>query len=296
MGILVAMAYPTSLFANQADHTYVKCSTGGKAWGCWGGKSGGKELRRATGSTKRGDCIARPDEKANIKCYLINGVCHQAANRILLPAGITVRGARGYSISEALFGTYGRVGIWPCSSPFNKCGTTTGDLSGCGIAALTATSAAVARTEAEQFDWVYINSVLKLYAKAPGIQTQLRSVRAGRAPVASSIAKAETFHVALFANMAEYKLGPLLDRNLERKLLTIRRDTERKRIQLERQRAAGEISDEEFVSKFDGITIEFQDKMASALKPAEYVTLFDAKPDERFVLSDKTIVKKEFGI
>lgn len=295
MGILVAKAYPTALFANQADHTYVQCSTGGKKWGCWGGKTGGHELRRATGSTKRADCIARADEKANIKCYLVNGVCHQAANRILLPAGITVRGARGYSISEALFGTYGRVGMWPCSSPFNQCGTTTGDLSACAVAERTAAATAVARTESEQLDWVYINSVLELYAKARGIQAEMTAVRAG-GKAAAPAAKAEAFHVALFANMAEFKLGPLLNRDVERKLLKIRREIERKRVRLERQRAAGEISDEQFVSRFDRITLEFQEKMANALKPAEYVTLFDMKPDERVVLADKTIVKKEFGI
>ena len=131
MGTLIAMAYPTPLFANQADHTYVKCGTGKKAWSCWGGKSGGKVLRRSTGSTQRADKIAQPDEKAGIKCYLINGVCHQAANRILLPSRITVRGARGYSISEALFGTYGRVGHWPCKSPFNQYKNVTGDLPQC---------------------------------------------------------------------------------------------------------------------------------------------------------------------
>ena len=111
MGILIAKHYPTKMVLKLADHTYVECGTGGKAWGCWGGKSGGTVLRKAPGSTKRADKIAQPDEKAGIKCYLINGVCHQAANRILLPAGITVRGARGYSVSEAIYGPYGRIGF-----------------------------------------------------------------------------------------------------------------------------------------------------------------------------------------
>jgi hypothetical protein len=84
MGELVAKAYPTNLFARLADHTYVECSTGGKAWACWGGKTGGHALGHGPASTMRADAIARPDEKANIKCYLINGVCHQAANRILI--------------------------------------------------------------------------------------------------------------------------------------------------------------------------------------------------------------------
>ena len=102
MGTLVVMAYPTKLFLNLADHTYVKCGTGGKAWGCWGGNTGGAQLRRADGSTSRADAIAGGNERGGIKCYLINGVCHQAANRILFPAGITVRGARGYDLLDRL--------------------------------------------------------------------------------------------------------------------------------------------------------------------------------------------------
>ncbi|MGH8025200.1 MAG: hypothetical protein ACREO0_00590, partial [Pseudoxanthomonas sp.] len=108
MGQLIAYRYPTNLFAGLADHTYVACGTGGKAWKCWGGNSGGTFLRGAPGSTKRADLIAEPDERAGITCYLVNGVCHQAANRILLPAEITVAGARGYSLSVSLFGPYGR--------------------------------------------------------------------------------------------------------------------------------------------------------------------------------------------
>ena len=89
MATLVVMHYPTSLFANLADHTYVKCGTGGKAWSCWGGKTGGALLRQGVGSTNQANAIAEPNERAGIRCYLINGVCHQAANRILFAAGIT---------------------------------------------------------------------------------------------------------------------------------------------------------------------------------------------------------------
>jgi hypothetical protein len=142
MGTLVVMHYPTSLFANLADHTYVKCGTGGKAWSCWGGKTGGDELRRANGSTKQADAIAGSDERAGITCYLINGVCHQAANRILFAAGITVKGARGYDVSEALFGTYGRprgpFGL--CRAPFNQHTDVTGDLPQCVDASATLAS------------------------------------------------------------------------------------------------------------------------------------------------------------
>ena len=70
MGTLVTMHYPTSSFADLADHTYVKCGTGGKAWSCWGGKTGGTELRRSVGSTNQANAIAEPNERAGISCYL----------------------------------------------------------------------------------------------------------------------------------------------------------------------------------------------------------------------------------
>jgi hypothetical protein len=133
MGQLVAKRYSTSRFAKLADHTYVECGTGGKGWSCWGGKTGGAELRRGVGSTKRADGIAGSDGRGGITCYLVNGVCHQAANRILLPAGITVRGARGYEVSEALFGTYGRPGgvFGLCQAPFDQHAGSTGDIPEC---------------------------------------------------------------------------------------------------------------------------------------------------------------------
>ena len=167
MGTLIAKRYPTKLFLKLADHTYVECGTGGKAWGCWGGKTGGTVLRQAPGSTKRADKIAQPNEKANIKCYLISGVCHQAANRILLPAGITVRGARGYSVSEAIYGPYGRVGFWPCKSPFKKYSSTTGDLPECVPTKKQAKTAGSfkKRSADDKADWQYIQKALAIYSE-----------------------------------------------------------------------------------------------------------------------------------
>ncbi|MBL8508930.1 MAG: hypothetical protein JNM11_10690, partial [Chitinimonas sp.] len=135
MGVLVAKKYPTKLLLKAADHTYVECGNGGKAWGCWGGKTGGTAFNSGSGSTKRADLIAAPNERAGITCYLVNGVCHQAANRILLPAGILVSAARGYALSQAVFGAYGRAGVWPCSAPFNQKPGVTGDLAACSAAA-----------------------------------------------------------------------------------------------------------------------------------------------------------------
>jgi len=206
MGQLIAMCYPTKLFLNAADHTYVRCcTTGKKAWGCWGGKARGTPLRSGLGSTARADAIAGSDERAGISCYLINGVCHQAANRIMLPAGITVMGARGYGVSEALFGTYGRprgfLGL--CNAPFNQYSNVTGDLAECvaepaipkprGLM-----SFKTVPQEEDKKHRAYLDGVLKIYAKTEFI-SNIKSLIAGR--------DLEEFHVELFAHQTKFRLG-----------------------------------------------------------------------------------------
>lgn len=287
METLIAMAYPTKLFAKQADHTYVKCGTGKKAWSCWGGTSGGTDIRRGTGSTQRADRIAQPDGKAGIKCYLINGVCHQAANRILLPAGITVRGARGYSISEALFGPYGRVGHWPCTSPFNRYDSVTGDLSECVEAPSKHRMAAPAvLTAADRLDWHYIKGILAIYREAEPMMRAKTIV-----PV-----DAEAFHIKLFMYMAQFHLGPMLDKALSGRLKQVRSKIEKIRVKAETTFARGKMAAREFVDAFDKATIQFQDEMANTMTPGQYQTLFDLTRDDRVILADRSIVEQVFGI
>src|SRR5262245_12158331 len=197
MGELIAMRYPIPLVANLADHTYVTCGTGGRSWSCWGGKTGGTELRRGIGSTLRADQIAGADERGGITCYLINGVCHQAANRILLPAAITVRGALGYEVSEALFGTYGRPGgiFGRCKAPFDQLTGVSGDLPACTATALMMAAArragkrrpkrlsTRAKRSAPPGERKYLQGVLAIYGKARApfsSAKRARSFAAGR--------------------------------------------------------------------------------------------------------------------
>ncbi len=221
MGTLVAKARPIQLFAQLADHTYVQCDTGGARWGCWGRSTGGTVLRSGAGSTKRADRIAQPDEKANIRCYLINGVCHQAANRVLFPAGILVRGARGYAISHALFGTYGRVGFWPCRSPFTQYPGVRGDLAACKTT-WAARGSTGALTSPDKLDWQFIRRELEIYR---GATTMMRS---GAGPT-----EAMDFHLELFMHMAEFNLGPMFNRPLGRKLRQVRKRIESERVEPE---------------------------------------------------------------
>lgn len=288
MGILIVKRYPTKLFLKAADHTYVECGTGKKAWSCWGGKKGGTTLRKAPGSTKRADKIAQPNEKAGIKCYLINGVCHQAANRVLLPAGITVRGARGYSISEALFGPYGRIGFWTCKSPFKKYSSTSGDLSECVPTKKRAKGVGLfkKRSADDKADWQYIQKTLAIYQEGEK-QIRMKSLQPS---------DAMKLQVRLFQHMVDFHLGPMVDKKLNTKMLKVRKATE-KRIEKTQGRITRVKTDiREYVEALNKITEQFQDDMANLLSAEAYKVLFDLKPDERIVLVDPDILRNEYKV
>ena len=61
-------------------------------------------------------CLVKTDDQTScgtVVDYGIDGVCHQIANQVLFPAGGKVSGARGYKLSSAIFGTFGRrAGEW----------------------------------------------------------------------------------------------------------------------------------------------------------------------------------------
>ena len=292
MGTLVVMRYPTKLFAYLADHTYIKSGKGRKAWGCWGGRSGGTELRVATGSTKQADAVAEPDERAGIKCYLINGVCHQAANRILFSAGITVRGARGYDVSEALFGTYGRPRgpLGTCLSPFNKHAEITGDLLE-GVETRK-TRQQIARkvsalsTDERKRERKYIKGVLAIYGKD---ERTLWSPRGLRGPDLAD------FHLKLFMYKAHYSLGSKIDKSLSAKLKDIRMSAEWSRMKIEDLFANKEMKASELVNALNNEAILFQEAAANALKANQYKLLFGLKPGDTVVLADPRIVKEVYG-
>lgn len=98
--------------APYGEHTYVTSSCG-FAWGCWGRSAGGASICSASGNSLIADCLSQPNSRAGIR-YLVTGVCHQTANRILYPANITVAGTQGYNLSVFTYGEYGaRRRTWP---------------------------------------------------------------------------------------------------------------------------------------------------------------------------------------
>jgi hypothetical protein len=284
MGTLVGMHYPTKLAFGAADHTYVMCSTGLRAWGCWGGKTGGTVLCSGPGSTHQADAIAEPNEHAGVTCYLVNGVCHQAANRVLFPAGLLVTGARGYGLSSFMFGTFGRLTgpFGTCSAPFDKHTGITGDLPACLPPALPATSAQHDARLPHEIG--YFNRVSLAYEKAPPA-----TLRRGPEDERSLI----DFMVELSDYHIEFKLGNRLGERQGR-FRDIRADTEKSRINLENGFAQRDMSVMEFVARFNLQTIAFQKQAAGLLGREEYEALFDVKYGEFIVLADPEIIPRAY--
>jgi hypothetical protein len=99
-------------------------------WFCWGvfhaqgssTKVPGGFAGQAPADLGRASCLCLPNQpskgnppaQGTIFRYGINGVCHQLANQVLWATGsattppLTVRIARGYWLSTALYGSYGR--------------------------------------------------------------------------------------------------------------------------------------------------------------------------------------------
>ena len=288
MGTLVVKKYPTSLFAGQADHTYVECGTGGKGWSCWGGKTGGTEYRRGAGSTLRADVIAEPNERAGIKCYLVNGVCHQAANRILLPANITARGARGYDVSESMFGTYGRPRgpFGTCSSPFNQHAGVTGDVPQCAEPVPVAPPAVPVpgpiSTDQRRREAAYLERVLSLYETLESID---------RSPTGLMATSLETLYVDLFMLKVRYQLGNEIQ---YARLREIRQDTERSRMRLEESFARGELRSNEFMAAFNEETVRFQRNVAEILDDDQYAVLLGERRGDLVILADPQIFEEAY--
>lgn len=289
---MAVMTYPTVLALGAADHTYVMCRSGAKAWACWGNKSGGKPLRDGRGSTRQADAIAGPDEKAGITCYCINGVCHQAANRILLPANIIVRGARGADLSEIVFGAYGRPrgALGLCRAPFHQHAGLNGDLPECQTVLAPEGGFSVWRRLLDIFgggtDRTYLRGVLEIYA---------RRWPASREETGLEAAELEAFHMDLFVHKLRYALGPDFDDRLTSRLGQIRLAYERDRIGIETDYGGRQDAAAAFVAKFEERTMRLQADFADVLDDAQYKRLLGLDRHERITLIDPVIAERAFA-
>lgn len=144
MSTFYAWVVPAYTSGSPVDHTWVTTydsrrnpypdiaaviNAGEANWYCWGsfhphgGTPGNADgyIGSKSGVRKIADCLVLPNADCNasaaargtIFTYGIDGVCHQLANQVLYATAaaasppLTVKAARGYSVSTFLYGTYG---------------------------------------------------------------------------------------------------------------------------------------------------------------------------------------------
>lgn len=278
MGILIAKKYKTNLFLKLADHTYVECGTGVKGWRCWGGKKGGSAFNYGNGSTKRAEKIAEKDERAGITRYLIDGVCHQAANRILAPAGILVSAARGYGLSRSIFGTYGR-------STFNLHSNVTGDLADCANVNM------AKKITIEESDYEHQSlPEAELVKSAKAFYTQKKNHLKITRPHG-----ALEQNLRMFARELELLFNGRLASTALSGLMQAKFHTEIRLTDLEFELQENRISPPEFVREFNKMTESFQNDAGNALTSKKYEYMFGVSPDEHIILADPYALNEYFG-
>lgn len=288
MGTLIVKHYPTILALKAADHTYIECGTGAKGWGCWGGKAGGATLRQGTGSTERADAIAEPNEKAGVSCYLFNGVCHQASNRILQAAGLSVDGVRGYTFSVAAFGHYGRqkTMLSCCQSALLGHEHVRGDLLACSGTELHDSRIDSKRRERVLYDYLdttYMSAVNSIYRRDSANEDSSRQV---------------LFHlqIELFMALLQHRARRtrvVLDRLKEQRVIRARAKFENERLSAELE-ISGFDQRLEFASMFNSLTNQLQEDLAEVLDNREYAALLGLSRDERIVLADPDILDDRY--
>lgn len=89
----------------EADHTYLSCDNG-RSWDCFSRGKGGVMIFEAQAGAKHAQHMSALGHDAGIE-YAITGIGHQAANRMLWPAGCLLSEAKGFWACAMLFGAYG---------------------------------------------------------------------------------------------------------------------------------------------------------------------------------------------
>ncbi len=159
--------YKLPTLKGAADHTYVACS-GGHAWGCWGRSSGGKSICAGDGSSARANCLSKPKSTAGI-VYALTGVCHQAANRILMPARVTVHKAKGYWASSLFYGTYGK-GAAEWLARIAVCSVYSGEIDQCTSAVSASGASSEELPEEDSSERALVTQIQALYEDVPDSQ------------------------------------------------------------------------------------------------------------------------------
>jgi hypothetical protein len=279
MATLRGHAIPT-LFG-LADHTYVTCA-GGYAWPCWGRSAGGRIISTGTGSSAQANCISWPSSTAGL-IYGVTGVCHQTANRILWPAGITVSRAKGYWASFLAYGTYGTdVAAWLIR--LGVCSTSTGEIAQCGIRAR---GAETGELPPDRKDRALARDIKALYLKNVSPQEHKRRMTV-RGATDLKLVGAETKLVM------QHRLGRTVRAAKVKDIQTIQTDLFSAKDEIGLHLHEGKIGGEELAQKMNAAVNKALKDCLKALGRDGYTGLLELEPGETINIVDPKIAAKTY--
>ncbi len=279
MSILTGYAIPTGIFGT--DHTYAKSDNPAFTWPCWGRSADGREICRGNGNALVANCLSQPNSWAGI-IYGVTGVCHQTANRILYPAGITVSGAGGYWLSTLAYGIYGT----PVSMPewlarLLVC-TSMGGLSSTNLLAANSMEKGSSPEDRER---AYLQKVISMYSKEVGKPKK----------VDNAIMKSESISLSgeELKLMMEYRLGKSLDPKAISEILKRQADFIAEKHEMDQDLYGADLHGEEYAKRGNDRFGELSRNLAEILGKEQFEKIFGlAPPKGSFSLIDPDIAAK----
>jgi hypothetical protein len=243
-----------STLGGAAEHTYVT-SSDGYEWGCWGRSAGGHAICSGEGFSKEANCLSEPKSRAGI-VYGITGVCHQSANRILYPAGVTVSEAKAYWASWLVYGTYGTDTLaWLARREV------------CQVIVPQNVESDMRSTDDEQ---TFMQQVLELYARQAETPPEARDSRA-----ASEDLLGEELRLGI-----RYRLGEDFDPGAMEDLVAKQRDFQKMKRELDEALRAREITPEKHADATNQALAKFMAGCKAVLGPEDYERMFGVSETE----------------
>jgi hypothetical protein len=268
-----------------ADHTYVTCA-GGYAWPCWGRSGGGRIISAGTGSSAQANCISWPSSTAGL-IYGVTGVCHQTANRILWPAGITVSRAKGYWASFLAYGTYGTdVAAWLIR--LGVCSTSTGEIPQCGARARGPSSEReVGELPPDRKDRALVRDIKALYLKNVSPQEHKRRMTVRGATDLKTVG-GETRLVM------QHRLGRTVKAARVKDIQTIQTELFSAKEEIGMRLHEGKIGGEELAQKMNAAVNKALKDCLKSLGRDDYTRLIELDPGESVNIVDPKIAAKAY--
>jgi hypothetical protein len=260
------------------DHTFVVSSCG-LQWPCFGQSNKGTLISSGFGNSFEADCRSYPEgwrvfPRGTFALYAgvtysVDGVCHQASNRILYGAGVTVAGAPGFPASSRVFGVYGGVDPLP-------------EMASCVGANTIRAGARVSFTK-----------LVKLGVPLQVSGSDSRSAQMKSYDSTATATASVPDSIDELAAFLELKLSHAVNHDLLHGLFDAQCELRRKRRSLVRGLENGELSKTQYLPELDAAFVTFMNESMKILGKEEFIRVYGDGPRDLRGIIDPQIFLAE---